>query len=44
MFWHAGKLGLQDIVSKREDSTYRSGRLGPTTSNLGPKRRRHDLL
>jgi hypothetical protein len=26
VFWHASKLGLQDIVSKRE-GTHRSGRL-----------------
>ena len=42
MFWHASKLGLQDIVSKRE-GTHRSGRL-VDYANLGPKRRRRDLL
>ena len=26
MFCHAGKLGLEGIVSKRKDSLYRSGR------------------
>ena len=26
MFQHACKLGLEGIVSKRKDSTYRSGR------------------
>ena len=26
MFYHACKLGLEGIVSKRKDSTYRSGR------------------
>ena len=26
LFYHAYKLGLEGIVSKRKDSTYRSGR------------------
>jgi hypothetical protein len=33
VFAHACKMGLEGIVSKRKDSTYRSGRskLGPTS-------------
>ena len=40
VFRHACKIGLEDIMSKRKDSAYRSGRSPDTSALLRSRRQR----